>query len=351
MDEINRTYSDDIMEVASDGNLPWTSLSRKNILITGATGLIGSCLTEILMSRPNVDYHVYASGRNIERGKALFSKYSQSPFFHFIKHDVTTLFDTDIDFNYIIHAASGANPVVYSKDPVGVMRANILGTDNLLQYGIKHNVEKFIFVSSSDVYGEGDGRVFTEDYSGYVDPLKLRSCYPSSKRAAETLCVSYAYQYGVDVRIVRPCHVYGPNFSNSDTRVYAQFIRDAINKRDIVLKSDGAQIRSWLYSVDCASAILYVLTKGKPLEAYNIADEKSIFSIKELADMIAKIAGCNVVHDYPSDIEKKGFNPVSQSILNVNKIKSLGWNVKSCPMEKFRKTIKARIKNENTVIA
>ena len=351
MDEINKTYYDDIMDVVSNDDLPWTNLSGKNILITGATGLIGSCLTEILMSRHNIDYHVYASGRNIVRVRALFSKYAHSPFFHFIEYDVTTPLNSDINFNYIIHAASGANPVVYSKDPVGVMRANILGTDNLLRYGIEHNIEKFLYVSSGDVYGEGDGRIFTEDYSGYVDTLKLRSCYPSSKRAAETLCASYAYQYGVDVRIVRPCHVYGPNFSNSDTRVYAQFIRDAINKKDIVLKSDGKQMRSWLYSVDCASAILYVLMKGKPLEAYNIADEKSVFSIKELADMIAEIASCKVVLDWPSDIEKKGFNPVSKSILDANKIKSLGWNVKSSPKENFRKIIKARINNENTVIA
>jgi len=175
------------------------------------------------------------------------------------------------------------------------------------------------------VYGEGDGRLFTEEYSGYVNPLNLRSCYTSSKRATETLCISYASQYGIDVSIARPCHTYGPNFTESDTRVYAQFIRNILKGEDIIMKSTGEQVRSWCYVVDCALGILYVLTKGNDKEAYNISDNNSIVSIREMAEIIAKIGNKRVVINAPSEVEKRGFNVVKKEILDSSKLQTLGW--------------------------
>lgn len=318
-------YIDDIKNVACS-NLPWKKLSGKNILITGATGLIGSCIVEVLMNHEGIDYHVYASGRNEKRIQQLFLNYSKSPFFHFLKYDVTGPLISDIDFHFMIAGASGANPVLYSTDPVGVMKGNFCGVDNLLAYGVKHNLEKFVYVSSGDVYGEGDGRVFTEDYSGYVNSLNLRSCYTSAKRATETLCVSYAHQFGIDVSIARPCHTYGPHFTESDTRVYAQFIRNVLRGEDIVMKSTGEQFRSWCYVVDCANGILHILLKGQNREAYNIADDKSNITIKKLAEIIAKIEDRKVIIDIPSDVEKVGFNVVKKSIFDISKLCNLGWN-------------------------
>lgn len=319
-------YIDDIRNAAG-ANLPWEKLSGKNILVTGATGLIGSCVVDVLMNHKGQDYHVYASGRNEERVRQHFSEYRKSPYFHFLKYDVTEPLKSDIDFHFIIAAASGANPVLYSTDPVGIMKGNFCGVDNLLAYGVKHNLEKFVYVSSGDVYGEGDGREFTEDYSGYVNPLNLRSCYTSAKRATETLCVSYANQYGIDVSIARPCHTYGPYFTESDTRVYAQFIRNVLHGEDIVMKSTGEQFRSWCYVVDCANGIMHVLLKGANGEAYNIADESSNVTIKELAEMIAEIGEKRVIIDLPSDVEKRGFNVVSKSVFSTSLLKGLGWNI------------------------
>lgn len=322
------TYKDDII-VASRADIPWNKLSGKNILVTGATGLIGSCIVEILMNRKGIDYHVYASGRNEARVSTLFSEYVDSPYFHFVKYDVVEPLQSDIEFHYIIAAASGANPVLYSTDPVGVMKANFNGVDNLLSYGVKHHLEKFVYISSGDVYGEGDGRVFTEEYSGYVNPLNLRSCYTSSKRATETLCISYASQYGIDVSIARPCHTYGPNFTESDTRVYAQFIRNILKGEDIIMKSTGEQVRSWCYVVDCALGILYVLCKGNNKEAYNISDSNSVVSIREMADIIAGIGNKKVVINAPSEVEKRGFNVVNKELLDSSKLKMLGWQAKN----------------------
>lgn len=325
MDEV-RSYDNDIKSVADLPNLPWSKLSGKNILITGATGLIGGCIVDILMSRDDIDYHVYASGRNENRADKLFGKYKDSENFHFIKIDVTKQIRCNIPFHYIVSCASGANPIVYSTQPVETILTNILGVDNLMRYGIDNSLERFVYVSSGDVYGEGDGRIFTEDYSGYVNPMILRSCYPSAKRAAEALCVAYASQYEIDVSVVRPCHIYGPNFSDSDTRAYAQFLRNAIAGEDIVLKSNGSQMRSWCYVVDCAAAILYVIMLGSSGEAYNIADASSNLSIREFAHTIASFVGRRVVFEIPNNVEVAGFNTVTLSLFDTTKIESLGWH-------------------------
>ena len=332
------TYRTDISKAAAC-NLPWELLQGKNILVTGATGLIGSCVVDILMSRECDDYTVYASGRNPERIKSRFEKYKKRQNFHVIRHDVTCPLECNINFHYIISAASGANPVLYSTDPVGVMKANIMGTENLLSYGLDHNLKKFIYISSGDVYGQGDGRIFTEDYSGYVDPLDIRSSYTSSKRAAETLCISYAHQHNIEVCIARPCHVYGPHYTEADTRAYAQFMNNAIAGHDIVMKSRGEQFRSWCYVVDAAIGILYVMLKGENCNAYNIADEKSNITIREFAEIVAATCGTQIVFDLPSEAESKGFNRVNKSVFSTAKLSGLGWSIEGSINDKIRRTI------------
>ena len=292
------------------------------------------------MSRPNKDYHVYASGRNEERAKARFAEFANDSDFHFFKYDVMKPLEGDIHFDYIIHAASNASPNFFATKPVEIIKSNIDGVSNLMDYGMEHGLKRLLFVSSGEVYGEGDGCVFTEDYSGYVNPTSPRSCYPSSKRAAETLCVSYGAEYEVETVIARPSHTYGPNFTESDNRVYAQFIRNVLKGEDIVMKSTGAQFRSWCYVVDCASALLYILLKGENGQAYNIADASSNISIKELAEMIAIIGGKKVVIDQPSNAEKAGYNLVTKSVFTTEKLEGLGWNINGCMTEKMKCTIK-----------
>ena len=318
------SYKDDLIYVATL-DLPWSKLCDCNILVTGATGLIGGCLVEVLMSRQDKDYHVYASGRNEDRAKKRFADFASDPSFHFVKYDVLEPFESDVNYDYIIHAASNASPNFFSTKPVEVIKSNIQGLSNLMEYGLNHGMKRMLYVSSGEVYGEGDGRVFTEDYSGYVNCTSPRSCYPSSKRAAETLCVSYAQEYGADVVIARPSHTYGPYFTESDNRVYAQFIRNILRGEDIVMKSTGSQFRSWCYVVDCAAAILYILLKGENGQAYNIADASSNISIKELAEMIAEIGGRKVVMDLPTDTEKAGYNVVTKSVFSTEKLEGLGW--------------------------
>jgi nucleoside-diphosphate-sugar epimerase len=332
-------YKEDILHIFKE-DLPWQKLSGSNILVTGATGLIGGCLVEALMMNPKKDYHVYASGRNEERARYRFKDFVDDAAFHFIQYDVMNPLESDVTFDYIIHAASNASPNFFAKKPVEVIRSNMEGVVNLMEYGLQHGMKRMLYVSSGEVYGEGDGRVFSEDYSGYVNCATPRACYPSSKRAAETLCVSYAAEYGADVVIARPCHTYGPYFTESDNRVYAQFIRNVLKGEDIVMKSTGEQFRSWCYVVDCVSALLHILMKGENGQAYNIADVNSNISIRELAEMIASIGGKKVVIDLPDADEKKGYNVVSRSVFTTQKIECLGWGIHLMMIQALQHTIK-----------
>lgn len=314
-------------------------LQGKSILITGATGLVGSVLVEYILQDKDLSCNIYAAGRNAERANKCFARYADDKRFHFFQYDVTKPLSCSVNFNYIIHAASNASPNFFAESPVDVIMSNINGVKNLLDYGRIHKMERFLYVSSGEVYGEGDGRIFTEDYQGYVNPNSPRSCYPMSKRAAETLCAAYSKQYGINYVIARPCHIYGPNFTESDNRVYAQFIRNVLNGEDIVMKSSGSQFRSWCYVEDCVSAFLYILLKGENGQAYNIADNSSNISIRELAEMIAEIGGKKVIMQLPTDAEKAGYNVVTKSVFSTQRLESLGWKVKGTMKEKLETTI------------
>lgn len=317
-----RNYLDSLRCACSD-DLPWHLFEGKNILITGATGLIGSCLIDILMMRKHT-YTVYAAGRNEERAKAKFCNYFTDDTFHFIHYDVNEPLHAEIPFHYMIHAASNASPNFFSSDPVGIIKANIDGVKNLVDYGIHHSLQRFLYVSSGEVYGEGCNEKWKEDDSGYVNCTTLRACYPASKRAAEALSIAYAHQYGIEVVIGRPCHTYGPGFTESDNRVYAQFLRNAINHQDIILKSTGKQYRSWIYVTDCAYALLYILLSGQNLQAYNIADEKSNITLLELAELISKGTGTKTHMELPSKQDDNA-TKITKATFDTTKLMKLGW--------------------------
>lgn len=335
------TYYDDVQEV-SKLNLPWEKLSGCNILVTGATGLIGNCVVDVLMMHPNRDYSVYALGRNTERMERLYDKYKKDGSFHVLLKDITNPLVCSVPFHFIIHAASGAAPSDFVNNPVEVMKANIIGLINLMDYGLNNCLKRLLFVSSGEIYGEGDGRVFSEDYSGYVNPLVPRSCYPSSKRAAESLCASYISEYNADIVVARPCHVYGPHFTDNDNRVYAQFIRNILHDDYIVMKSSGEQFRSWCYVVDCVSALFYILLFGETCQAYNIADSSSNLRIRELAEIVSSVGGKKIVVDLPEASETKGYNTVTQSFFSTNKVEALGWKVSGSIRDKIQSTIEER---------
>lgn len=197
-----------------------------------------------------------------------------------------------------------------------------------------------MYISTGEIYGEGSGTPFRETDSGYVDCATPRACYPSSKRAAETLCVSYGVEYGVDTVIARLCHTYGPHFTESDNRVYAQFIRNVLHGEDILMKSDGSQYRSWCYVVDAVRALLFILMKGESGNAYNVADPDSCFSIRQLALEVASSVGRKVIVELPDEIEKKGFSVVNVATFDISKLLALGYR---SDRESWQEKLKATI--------
>lgn len=304
-------------------------LQSKKILITGATGMIGSAIIDILMEVNNVinlNIKVYIASRNHENAKMRFNRYVDSKNIIFVNYDATKELDFGFEVNYIIHAASNAHPAAYSEYPVETMLANFIGVNNLLKYATENKNSRLLYVSSSEVYGnKEDNELYNEDDYGFVDILNPRACYPSSKRASETLCLSYKMQYSQDVVIARPGHVYGPTYTESDTRAFVQFANNSLNGKNIVMKSPGLQLRSYMYVLDCATAILTVLLKGESGEAYNISNSESIVTIRELAEMFAMLSNTKIEFHNPSDKEKSSYNLMSNSALNSKKLESLGW--------------------------
>ena len=214
-----------------------------------------------------------------------------------MEHNVNELPDFDFAVDYIIHAASPAFPAAFNNDPVGTVMSNILGTKYLLDYGKDHGTKRMLYISSGEVYGQGDLSLesFDETYAGYVDPTSVRSCYPNGKRTAETLCVSYTKQFGIDTVIVRPSHTYGPTVTKADNRANAQFVNKGLAGEDIVLNSAGNQMRSYTYLADSASAIISVLTSGESGNAYNIANSASRTTIAGFAKEVASQTGTKVI--------------------------------------------------------
>lgn len=305
------------------------SLRNAGILVTGANGLVCSAIVDFLMNMNdtmNADLTIYVAARNEEQTRERYGERFDRKDIVFVKYDAVNDLSWDFEVKYIIHGASPANPSLYSKNPVETMLANFLGMNNLLEYAKNHNVERVLFVSSSEVYGRKEtSEPYADSEYGYVDILNPRACYPSVKRACETLCAAYKAEYGVDSVIVRLGHVYGPTATRKDTRASSQFFYDVIDGHDIIMKSAGSQIRSYCYVVDCVSAIITVLLKGESGKAYNISNPDSIVTIRQLADQIAESSGQKVIFENPSDEEQKSYNLMDNSSLNSDALCALGW--------------------------
>lgn len=325
---VSKTYIDDLDFIVK--KMPWLNhFDGKSIFITGSTGLIGSAVADILLRYSelhNGNIKIYLAGRNKERVENRFNKYISEKYCIYREYDATRKNELPDSLDYIVHAASNAYPYLIQKNPVETMQDNFCGLMELLQYCADHTVQNVVYVSSSEIYGRKDSNnPYQENEYGYIDVLNPRSSYPISKRAAETLCASYIAEKDIAVSIVRPGHIYGPTATRKDNRVSTAFAYDAADGKDIIMKSDGRQIRSYCYMLDCASAILYVLLKGKKGEAYNISNPNSIMSIRELAEYLAKVGNVRLKFELPSQDEKKAFNPMSNSSLNSEKLCGLGW--------------------------
>ena len=317
---------DKVMEVLPELD----QLAGKSVMITGAAGLICSAVVDILFRYNDThagEIQILAAGRWLEEMKVRFGEQVKRQDFTFVVYDASkTDNQLDIHADYIIHGASNAFPGLIVKEPVETMLSNFLGIKHLLDYAKEQNTKRVLYISSSEVYGKKEGsEPYKEGQYGFIDQLNPRNSYSVGKRAAETLCVSYADEYGVESVIVRPGHIYGPTASPHDNRVSSAWAYQAARGEDLVMKSDGAQIRSYCYCLDCASAILKVLIRGENCKAYNISNPGSIISIRRMAEILADKGRVKLLNEAATQEEKAGFNPMSNSSLDSTGLLKIGW--------------------------
>lgn len=315
-------YKEDINSILKQ-NCSWEKLKNKTILISGGTGLIGTYLVDmflLLNDKFKLNLHLLVISR-----KTLCNN---SEVIKFFQHDINEPFEIEERIDYIIHAASNTHPILYATEPVTTITTNFIGTYNLLNLASKNLGCKFIFVSSVEIYGSDNlekKNGFSEKDFGYIDCNTLRAGYCEGKRASEALLQAYYSQYNLDFVIARLCRCYGPTMKRDDTKALSQFINNAIEGKNIVLKSDGTQFYSYIYAADAASSIIYVLLNGDSTNAYNVSNKDSDITLKNLAELIASYANVKVINDSPNEIEKQGFSKATRAILDNKKILDLGW--------------------------
>jgi len=325
----NKQYKEDIKKI-TDINLPWEKLKDKQIVLTGATGLLGSFLVDVLMqkNKEGLNCKIYVLSRNENKARERFSKWGDNQNLVYCQCDVKKAVTIEIsNIDFVLHLASNTHPLLYSTDPIGTIETNIIGLKNMLDFAVEHHAKRFAFASSNEIYGEnrGDVDLFDEAYCGYIDSNTLRAGYPESKRCGEALCQAYKTQKGLDFVIPRFTRSYGPTMLMTDSKAISQFIHKGVNGENVILKSVGNQKYSYTYMADAIYGLLIILLCGENGEAYNIADESSNITLKELAQIVANYVGKEVVYERPDLVEEKGYSKATKALLDGTKLKKLGW--------------------------
>lgn len=334
----SRLYQDDLSYYAA---LPidWSRLNGKTITISGATGMIGTFLIDVLMHRnAETDFQcdVIAIGRSAERIRARFP-YADDRHFHAVQMDVSVPGACpDIPADIVVHLDSTTHPRAYATEPVATITSNVIGLKNLLDYACRNDTAHrgdgidFVFASSVEVYGQnrGDAERFDERYCGYIDANTLRAGYPEAKRLGESLCQAYREQYGVRPVMPRIARTYGPTLHTDDNKALSQFMHRGLAGEDTILKSEGAQRYSYAYVGDTVSGLLYCMVQGKVGEAYNIADSGSDCRLRDLAALVAECCGVKVRFELPDEVEAKGYSKATLALMDGGKLAGLGWKAK-----------------------
>lgn len=325
---MNRIQLEDYHKIGMISFIDWELFRDAIVLVTGSTGLIGSNLVNCLAynsKEKQLNIKMILPVRNIVDAERMFGWTGAE----IIPYEIDSKDISRFHLDYIVHLASPTSSVFFRERPVDTIWANVKGYKTFLELAKECTIKKFIGLSTMEVYGfPQKGHKVNENELGAFETMNSRNSYPIAKILCEALCNSYYTQFGVPTVILRATQTFGPGVKYNDNRVFAQFMRCALEKKDIVLKSAGLTERSYLYTADAVSAILVGMQKARPGQAYTIANPKTYCSIKDMAQMVAKeIAGgdIKVVFDISEDIEKLGYAGTLYMDLSIDKIGDLGW--------------------------
>lgn len=330
--------------------LPWHELAGREILVSGAGGFIGAHILHVLASARErglaPGMRIIGMIRPSSAGAARIARLVQQGSVQILQADVTAPLAAGVASDLIIHAASPATPKAYSRDPTGVIAANVFGTANLLEVARRNAQCRFLYVSSGEVYGNvSSSQVPTpEGEFGMLDPASLRSCYAESKRLSETMCVAHTHQFDVDTVIVRPFHTYGPGIDLNDGRIFSDIVSSILERRDIVLTSSGEATRSFCYISDAISGLFTVMFHGARATAYNVGNGSAEIAIRDLALVLAdefRDRGIRVCHDPSSKSEAYMASPIQRNAPDTRRLEALGWHAGVGIRAGFRRTVTA----------
>lgn len=330
----------------SKSSVNWEKLKECNILITGINGLIASYMTYTLFylnDNKDLKIKVYGLARNKEKTHKKWGEILKREDFHVIYQDVTEPIQTEIKMDYIIHAASQTGPKQFMDDPVGTAMGNVMGTYQLLEYGRLNQIKAFAMLSTREIYGKSSLDYVSEEDLGALNPAIVRSCYPESKRMAETLCASYKHQYGINSRIIRIAHTYGPGMLLSDGRVVGDFIGSVVNGQNIVMNSDGSGTLALTYIADVIEGIFYSICNFKDM-VYNISNSSEPISVKQLAELLcAEFSNKNIGLEVniPKAAQNSGYLNIKLGFLDSGKAKAEGWIPRTSLKDGMMRTVRS----------
>lgn len=343
---MNKIVQEDL-EIISNYNLQWEQFRDSTILVTGATGYIGSWIVQTLLYlNKKFDYNIriIVSGKNYLKFLCQFKPSKNLIFIDIDLSENFSYFFQNVDF--VIHAASIADPVEYTKNPVETIKVNTIGTINLLDSLDKENCKGFLFLSSGWANGIlNDNQIPTKetDY-GTLDTMDVVSCYGESKRMGENICASYYKQFGIPTKVARISYAYGPLMNlETDNRAIANFISSIIRDQKIVMNSNGKATRSFCYISDIITALFTILLKGNDGQVYNASNGEENTIMDVVSDLIT-----NFSSKYKIELLIKNdniFRP-TRACLSGDKLKSLGWNYKYNLNQGLKRTVESYLNEQ-----
>lgn len=320
-------YDAEMQRIVCEAKISWEEFGGKSVLISGATGLIGAALVNTLLcarEKKGINVTIYAMVRSKAKALGLFGEKADG--LEIIEHkDIIEPVFIAEQIDYIIHAANPTESAFFVNQPVETIRTSILGTMNMLALAYEKKVKGMVYLSSMEVYGyPKKGEKVSEDCLGAFSTVKVRNCYPLSKKMCENLCYSYYAEYSVPTKIVRLTQTFGVGVDYKDKRIFAEIARCVIEKKNIVLKTKGLTERAYLDLSDAVTAILLVLIQGGDGEIYTAANEDTYCSVREMAKLVADKYGIEVVVE-EQDNPSAGYADELYMDLDTTKLRNLGW--------------------------